>query len=111
MSEKFFCFLPLAGGLLFGPLLAGWWLFTIQLNRPARSDAPRVTLVDPATAAARPPTAAASAEEQRKNTRLKLKALLQHRLDQKDARKNEAVLTFASEEGYRNFLARARKFR
>ena len=37
----------------------------------------------------------------------KLKAELQRRLDQKDARSHEAVLTFKSEDAYRKFLARA----
>ena len=105
MSEKNSRITPLAAGLLVAILLAGWLLY--RLERTARSpDKPAITLTEPAKDETAPAATDASIEQQRKAASLKLKALLQRRLDQKDARAHEAVLTFATEEAYRQFLAR-----
>ena len=53
------------------------------------------------------PTPPASDSATRQQQRAAIRVLLQRRLEQKEARSHEAVLTFDTEEAYRKFLARA----
>ena len=106
MSDKSPRFTPLAGGLLIAILVAGWMLYRLQhpagtndVQGPTENETPANDLAQSQSERL--------SEEQRKIANLKLKALLQRRLAQKDARMNEAVLTFETEEAYRSFLARA----
>ena len=106
MSEKSPRITPLAGGLLIAILLAGWLLYRLQ-HPAAITDVQVPVQNEPSANDATPSQSEKLTEAQRKIARLKLKALLQRRLAQKDARANEAVLTLETEEAYRKFLARA----
>jgi hypothetical protein len=104
MSKKFFRITPLAGGLLIAIIVVGGLLYRLQHGA---TNAPAVAQVEPAKTEPAQSVAEESVEPQRKTARLELKALLQHKLDRKDARPHEAVLTFSTEEAYRKFLSRA----
>lgn len=109
---------PLTIALVAGLLIAGG--FTVWLSLKSRDAAALIAAREKdsaavAAAAERSKAEADSAAEQatlnsaQDAMNLKLKTQLERRLDQKDARSLEAVLTFKSEEAYRKFLARAEK--
>jgi len=105
MSEKTVRIRFLIGSVLIVSVLLVWLVLRHQQDSAQTADFPMTASSEPAANESQATTD--SAESQRKAAGLKLKALLQRRLDQKDARAHEAVLTFGSEEAYRNFLARA----
>ena len=112
MRERFPTIVALAGGLFIASLFVAWLL---TRNLPAIG----LPMVPPKTGLAEPPgkppaTAEGRSAGSERGVDLRggpaskqLKALLQERLEQRDARAHEAVLTFASEEAYRKFLMRA----
>ncbi len=106
MSNKTSRLTPLAGGLLIAILLAVALLYHLE-HRPAPLTTPEVAPLNPATTDAVDSSTESQTESQRRIAEEKLKASLKRRLERKDARAHEAVLTLASEDAYRNFLARA----
>ena len=107
MSEKTLRVGVLASGIAITSALLVWVVFQHQRERAPRPDFSIANSIEPAGNDEASVGTAVAIDDQRKATQLKLKALLQRRLDQRDARAHEAVLTFASDEAYRNFLARA----
>lgn len=109
---------PLTVSLVAGFLIAGgfaFWLFVRsqdEAERVAERDKHSITL---SAIAERAKMKAETAAEQavlvsaKTAANEKLKAELQERLEKKDARAHEAVLTFKTEEAYRKFLERAAK--
>lgn len=87
-------------------LLAVALLYHLE-HRPAPLTTPEVAPLNPATTDAVDSSTESQTESQRRIAEEKLKASLKRRLERKDARAHEAVLTLASEDAYRNFLARA----
>jgi len=95
-------------------MLLFWWLWIGQRGFVSRDDSPAgaATMAEARARASNPGRVAGSevATEQfaGKNSAADDPAgLLRRRLEEKDARANEAVLTFKSGEAYRNFLAKA----
>lgn len=114
MSERTSSVIPLAAGCLLALLLL-IWIIRVGFSG---LEAPRETRSTPASAraATRPepdaneaPPAAANPAAPPDTPAAQLLARLQERLGSEDARPKEAVLTFASAEAYRKFLARAKE--
>ncbi len=109
---------PLTVSLVAGLLIAGGFAFWLivrsqdEADRVAEREKHSVTLSAIAEQAkARAETAAEQAvlASAKSAANEKLKEELQDRLEKKDARAHEAVLTFKTEEAYRKFLERAAK--
>lgn len=109
---------PLTVSLVAGLLIAGGFAFWLvvrsqdEAERVAEREKHSVTLSAIAgQAKARAETAAEQAvlASAKSAVNEKLKAELQDRLEKKDARAHEAVLTFKTDEAYRKFLERAAK--
>ena len=108
MREKHFPVIALSGGLLIAIALAFWIFFRSRQEADASLSAQSGSGVSESRSSETVGNLArVAADSSRVAARAKLKALLQRRLETKEARSHEAVLTFKSEEAYRRFLARA----
>jgi len=106
MSDKSPRITPLAVGLLIAIMLAGWLLYRLPHAAVPSADQ-AVAQSEPSVKPTAPSSTGAPTERQKKIDDEKIRARLQRRLEQKDARAHEAVLTFESDEAYRKFLTRA----
>ena len=108
MREKHLPLVALVGGLLIATAFVVWLWSKVRHDGDGGPDAAvSVDTTERPLMAAAATVDGTAAEAQRGLARSKLKSLLQSRLETKNARAHEAVLTFKSEDAYRKFLARA----
>ncbi|MBI5382138.1 MAG: S8 family serine peptidase [Opitutae bacterium] len=106
MREKFSYLLPLAAGVTLA--LTFLWLLTDGVRRRWPTRLPASVATAPTVRATPAPLAASAERAPDAKTLAKLKRLRQALADA-TARPDEAVLTFADDEAYRAFLARAQQ--
>ena len=104
MSGRFSSKSILAGLLLIATVVV---LSLLSHNWPDSALSQERRTVTSAEPGQKEPTPSASDSATRQQQRAAIRVLLQRRLEQKEARSQEAVLTFDTEEAYRKFLARA----